>query len=109
MEVPNSNLDQDGSWSKIFKFVLTGGPCSGTKSAVWKDCSLFLTGKTTAMERLPVFLRERGFRVFIAPEAATMMFLNGFFFPNARCFIGCQGLLSTISPSHTAPTRSNNS
>ena len=30
---------------KIYKFVLTGGPCSG---------------KTTAMERLQVFLRERG-------------------------------------------------
>ena len=47
---------------KIYKFVLTGGPCSG---------------KTTALERLQVFLRERGFRVFVAPEAATMLFING--------------------------------
>ena len=31
--------------NKIYKFVLTGGPCSG---------------KTTAMEKLQVFLRERG-------------------------------------------------
>ena len=31
---------------KIYKFVLTGGPCSG---------------KTTALERLQVFLRERGY------------------------------------------------
>lgn len=30
---------------KVYKFVLTGGPCSG---------------KTTALERLQVFLRERG-------------------------------------------------
>jgi putative protein kinase ArgK-like GTPase of G3E family len=30
---------------KIYRFVLTGGPCSG---------------KTTAMEKLQVFLRERG-------------------------------------------------
>jgi predicted ATPase len=47
---------------KIYKFVLTGGPCSG---------------KTTASERIQVFLRERGFRVFVAQEAATMLFLNG--------------------------------
>ena len=46
----------------VKKFVLTGGPCSG---------------KTTSMERIQVFLRERGFRVFVAPEAATMLFLNG--------------------------------
>jgi len=51
-----------GSSEKVYKFVITGGPCSG---------------KTTAMERLPVFLRERGFRVFIAQEAATMLFVNG--------------------------------
>lgn len=51
-----------GSNEKVYKFVITGGPCSG---------------KTTAMERLPVFLRERGFRVFIAQEAATMLFVNG--------------------------------
>ena len=48
--------------ARIYKFVLTGGPCSG---------------KTTAMERIQVFLRERGFRVFVAPEAATLLFLNG--------------------------------
>ena len=50
---------------KTYKFVISGGPCAG---------------KTTAMERLPVFLRERGFRVFVVPEAATMMWLNGAFF-----------------------------
>eukprot|EP01035_Chromulina_nebulosa_P018953 gene18953-24761_t len=46
----------------VKKFVITGGPCSG---------------KTTALERIQVFLRERGFRVFVAPEAATILFLNG--------------------------------
>ena len=35
----------------IKKIVLTGGPCSG---------------KTTSMEKIQVFLRERGFRVFVA-------------------------------------------
>ncbi len=57
---------------KIFKFILTGGPCGG---------------KTTAIARLQGFLKERGFRVYIAPEAATIMFLNGVTvddFSNAR-------------------------
>lgn len=54
-----SNMTQD---RQIYKFVITGGPCAG---------------KTTAMERLQVFLRERGFRVFVVPEAATMLFING--------------------------------
>ena len=29
------------------------------------------------MERLQVFLRERGFRVFVCQEAATILLLNG--------------------------------
>jgi hypothetical protein len=29
------------------------------------------------MAKLQAFLRERGFRVFVAPEAATIFFLNG--------------------------------
>lgn len=66
---PSVKIDQDASavlpdfhGGKIFKFILTGGPCGG---------------KTTAIARLQGFLRERGFRVYIAPEAATIMFLNG--------------------------------
>ncbi len=50
------------SEKRIYKFVITGGPCAG---------------KTTAMERMQTYLRERGFRVFVVPEAATMLFLNG--------------------------------
>jgi hypothetical protein len=46
----------------IFKIVLTGGPCAG---------------KTTATARITGYLRERGFRVFTVPEAATMLFSNG--------------------------------
>jgi predicted ATPase len=49
----------------VYKIVLTGGPCAG---------------KTTALDRLSAFLRERGFRVFTVPEAATMLFSNGVFF-----------------------------
>ena len=46
----------------VQKFVLTGGPCGG---------------KTTALARLRTFLEERGFRVFIAAEAATFLWSNG--------------------------------
>jgi predicted ATPase len=55
----NEEIDGD---CKLFKFVLTGGPCSG---------------KTTAVGRLQDYLSERGYRVFVVPEAATMLFLNG--------------------------------
>lgn len=47
----------------VYKFVLTGGPCGG---------------KTTALERLSSYLRERGFEVFTVPEAFTILSNNGF-------------------------------
>jgi len=46
----------------IRRIVLTGGPCAG---------------KTTCMARLKHFLSSRGFRVYVAPEAATMLFSAG--------------------------------
>jgi hypothetical protein len=42
--------------SNVFLIVLTGGPCGG---------------KTTALDRLSGYLRERGFRVFTVPEAVS--------------------------------------
>ena len=68
----------------IHKIVLTGGPCAG---------------KTTALSRLASFLRERGFRVYTVPEAATMLFMSGVAFadldgePRVRAFQ--RALLST--------------
>eukprot|EP00555_Chaetoceros_dichaeta_P011260 CAMPEP_0198255876 /NCGR_PEP_ID=MMETSP1447-20131203/5914_1 /TAXON_ID=420782 /ORGANISM="Chaetoceros dichaeta, Strain CCMP1751" /LENGTH=465 /DNA_ID=CAMNT_0043942365 /DNA_START=163 /DNA_END=1560 /DNA_ORIENTATION=+ len=47
----------------IYKFALTGGPCGG---------------KTTALERISSYLRERGFEVFTVPEAMTVLCSNGF-------------------------------
>lgn len=47
---------------KIFRIVLTGGPCSG---------------KTTAAVHISERLRSLGFNVYIVPEAATMMILGG--------------------------------
>jgi len=48
--------------ANVYLIAITGGPCAG---------------KTTALERLAGFLRERSFRVFTVPEAATMLFSNG--------------------------------
>ncbi|CAN0311784.1 unnamed protein product [Discosporangium mesarthrocarpum] len=46
----------------VYKFVMTGGPCAG---------------KTTAMEAVSSHFKEKGFRVFTVPEAATLLFNNG--------------------------------
>lgn len=58
------------SIAPVYKIVLTGGPCGG---------------KTTAMARLSIFLRERGFRVMTCPEAYGTLVTNGMnageFFP----------------------------
>eukprot|EP00039_Didymoeca_costata_P029091 m.23251 g.23251 ORF g.23251 m.23251 type:complete len:427 (-) comp7478_c0_seq1:93-1373(-) len=47
---------------QIFRIVVTGGPCAG---------------KTSGMNRLQTYLEARGFRVFVVPEAATMMWSAG--------------------------------
>ncbi|RLN93757.1 hypothetical protein BBJ28_00013368 [Nothophytophthora sp. Chile5] len=49
----------------IYKFVLTGGPCAG---------------KTTSLDRLSTFFRDRGFRVYVVPEASTLLQTGGAFF-----------------------------
>ena len=50
--------------SKIpfYKIVLTGGPCGG---------------KTTALDRVSSYLRERGFEVCMCPEVFTILASNG--------------------------------
>ncbi len=57
----NGKQGSDGQ-PKLFKIVLTGGPCGG---------------KTTALARLSEFFRTHGFRVFTVPEAATTLWSNG--------------------------------
>nr|CCA14725.1 conserved hypothetical protein [Albugo laibachii Nc14] len=52
----------DSDIAPIYKFVLTGGPCAG---------------KTTSLERLSTFFRDRGFRVYIVPEASTLLQTGG--------------------------------
>jgi predicted ATPase len=46
----------------LYKFVFTGGPCGG---------------KTTALARVFLYLRERGFEVITCPEAFTILATNG--------------------------------
>lgn len=49
----------------VYRIVLTGGPCAG---------------KTTSLTTLMTYLEEKGFKVLVVPEAATMM-------NKAGCFI----------------------
>ncbi len=52
----------------IHRIVLTGGPCGG---------------KTTALAKIHERLTSLGFRVFMVPEAATMLITGGVTFANA--------------------------
>jgi hypothetical protein len=56
----------------------------GTKMNSCGSLAYFLvvlfSSQTTALDRLSAYLRERGYRVFTVPEAATMLFSNGVFF-----------------------------
>mmetsp|Transcript_8527 Transcript_8527/g.12616 ORF Transcript_8527/g.12616 Transcript_8527/m.12616 type:complete len:453 (-) Transcript_8527:1380-2738(-) len=47
---------------EIYRIVITGGPCAG---------------KTTALSKVASEMRERGFNVFIVPEAATLLMKGG--------------------------------
>ena len=47
---------------KIFRFVLTGGPCAG---------------KTTALSTINNVFTQRGYRVLIIPESATELIVSG--------------------------------
>jgi thymidylate kinase len=46
----------------VYKVVLTGGPCAG---------------KTTALARFRTFFENLGWKVYCAPEAATILFCGG--------------------------------
>lgn len=58
----DDDMKIEDSEIKIFRIVLTGGPCSG---------------KTTSMSYISDRLRSLGFNVYIVPEAATLMILGG--------------------------------
>jgi len=58
---PKNEETAGGSACKVWRLVLTGGPCGG---------------KTTAQNRLATFFESLGWRVFRVPETATIL-LNG--------------------------------
>lgn len=47
----------------VQKICITGGPCAG---------------KTTALSTINSYLSSRGFKVYIVPEAATLLMKSGF-------------------------------
>ena len=47
---------------RVYKLVLTGGPCGG---------------KTTGQDRLATFFENAGWKVFTVPEAATVLLSGG--------------------------------
>lgn len=53
----------------VFRICLTGGPCAG---------------KTTALITLNQSLTDRGFRVFMVPEAATLLMKGGAFIQTGK-------------------------
>lgn len=69
VEEPLSRSDSAPASAPIYKFVLTGGPCAG---------------KTTAMAELQTHFSDKGYRVFLVPEAATLFFSNGVTFEDIQ-------------------------
>lgn len=59
-----SQFDTQDSEKKIFRICVTGGPCAG---------------KTTSLQNICTEFTERGFRVLMVPEAATLMMKGGCF------------------------------
>ena len=57
-----SVMEQEKNKRKIWKLVLTGGPCGG---------------KTTGQARLSTFFENLGWKVFRVPEAATVLLAGG--------------------------------
>lgn len=55
-------MSSDGNGPKVWKLVLTGGPCGG---------------KTTGQARLCTFFENLGWKVYRAPETANILLSGG--------------------------------
>ena len=69
---------------RIYKLVLTGGPCGG---------------KTTGQERLATFFENAGWKVFTVPETATILLGGGVKFSElneSQSYAFQRDLLSTL-------------
>ncbi len=77
MNFVKSSSDKKASFRKlseslkypIYRIVITGGPCAG---------------KTTALSHMQSHLQSIGHKVFIVPEAATLLMKGGFLIDNKK-------------------------
>ena len=60
--IPNTLKETSVSLEEVTRVCITGGPCAG---------------KTTSLARIAERVQESGFRVFIVPEAATLLNKGG--------------------------------
>jgi len=73
-----------GSAKRVYKLVLTGGPCAG---------------KTTGQNRLSDFFENLGWKVYRAPETATVLMQGGIKFPELTkddAFLFQENLIKTM-------------
>uniref|UniRef100_A0AC35UD82 AAA_28 domain-containing protein n=1 Tax=Rhabditophanes sp. KR3021 TaxID=114890 RepID=A0AC35UD82_9BILA len=57
-----ADVNEEGPAHRVYKLVLTGGPCGG---------------KTTSAQRLRTFFEDLGWRVYLVPECATILIGGG--------------------------------
>lgn len=76
-----NNNNKINHLNHIFKFILTGGPCSG---------------KTTAFKIIKNYLEKHYFKVYMVPEAATMLFINGVEFNDLNSEIGKYSMQQSV-------------
>jgi len=73
-----------GTGKRVYKLVLTGGPCAG---------------KTTGQNRLSDFFENLGWKVYRSPEAATVLLQGGIKFPELSkddAFLFQENLIKTM-------------
>lgn len=61
-DLAQEKAHENGNPHRVYKIVLTGGPCGG---------------KTTGQSRLSTFFENLGWKVFRVPEAATVLLSGG--------------------------------
>jgi len=62
LDIPRVGMESSGDERRVYKLVLTGGPCGG---------------KTTGQSRLCTFFENLGWKVFRVPETATVLLSGG--------------------------------
>ncbi len=99
----------------IYKFVLTGGPCAGKTTCLERLSTYFryvtLWWPNQANNIMPCIWppwcpRERGFRVYMVPEASTLLQTGGAYFLYVKWLLhACFENIHVRLRVHTIPTR----